>query len=370
MVGRGPAMLQVFDAIAVAAESDVPVFIVGETGTGKELVARAIHRAAGRLRGRSGSFVAVDLGAADHSLAESRLFGHREGAFTGAVGERRGAFALAEGGTIFLDEVANASPELQAKLLRVLQEREFLPLGGETRETTTARPLAATNQDPERLMKRGRLRADLWHRLAGHVIEIPPLRERMEDLEVLVPHLLRRAVVDADRVDVPTLAPDAWAALHRCPWPGNVRELENCLRVAVVSSPGPVILDTHLHVRAADEPPVASEDFDEDEAAPAGAHPRAPGPGGTPWSGHDGQFLTWDEGRAQHIEAALRRARGNVSAAAHLWAMVPTSGRSARSRIGVTAAAPGRLRPATARGCAAIVFFTDPLACLLRCTRV
>jgi len=241
MVGRSRQMQEVFKTIGLAAASPITVLITGESGTGKELVARALHMAGPHP---DAPFVAVNCAALVETLLESELFGHEKGAFTGAVARQPGKFAQAGEGTIFLDEIGELSPAIQAKLLRVLQEREFVPLGGASPVRSQARVVAATNLDLARRVEDGRFREDLYYRLRVVTIHVPPLRERREDLDDLVPALLARAQRDIGR-EARRVTPAVMAALRAYQWPGNVRELENVLMKAVALSPGEVI-DTDL----------------------------------------------------------------------------------------------------------------------------
>lgn len=238
LVGRDPRMIDVFKAIGRAAHSaGTTVLIRGESGTGKELVARAVH-AHSRLA--SQPFVPVNCAALPATLLESELFGHTRGAFTGAVNARRGRFAQAGTGTIFLDEIGDTSLDFQTKLLRVLQDREYQPVGADTTERTEARVIAATHQTLEALVEARRFREDLYYRLRVVDIHLPPLRERRSDILGIAEHVLQRA---AARMEVPAtlLSADAAERLMAQHWPGNVRELENCLMRAVVVARGSVI---------------------------------------------------------------------------------------------------------------------------------
>jgi two-component system NtrC family response regulator len=206
------------------------VLITGESGTGKELIARAIHSRSPRA---NEPFVAVNCMALTETLLESELFGHEKGAFTGAVGRRKGRFEIADKGTLFLDEVGEIAPSLQVKLLRVLQERTFERVGGGTSISLDVRIVAATNRDLARAVSEGKFREDLFYRLNVVRIELPPLRERMEDLPALVAHFLNKYAADMGR-QAPKLAPEAMRAMYEHSWPGNVRELENALERAVI----------------------------------------------------------------------------------------------------------------------------------------
>ncbi len=237
MVGRSHAMKEVFKTIGLVANRPVTVLITGESGTGKELVARAIHRASSRA---DAPFVAVNCAALVETLLESDMFGHEKGAFTGAVAKQPGKFALASEGTIFLDEIGELSMTMQAKLLRVLQEKEFTPVGGKHSEKTNARVIAATNVDLAARVKEGRFREDLYYRLRVVTIELPPLRERKEDLMDLIQALLGRINKQLG-LNVTQVSKDALACMERHDWPGNVRELENVLAKAVALCPGNII---------------------------------------------------------------------------------------------------------------------------------
>lgn len=247
LVGRDPGMVSVFKRIGQAAGSRATVLIRGETGTGKELIARAIHASSDDS---TAPFVAVNCAALPPNLLESELFGHVRGSFTGATADRRGRFALAGKGSIFLDEIGDTSADLQAKLLRVLQEREYYPVGADRPERSAARVLAATHRNLEALVADGGFRADLYYRLRVVDIEVPPLRERPADIPLLAQHLLSRAS-DALNRPVSVLSDDATAVLVGYSWPGNVRELENCLMRAVVLASGNVIHAEHVQLGVA-----------------------------------------------------------------------------------------------------------------------
>ncbi len=234
MVGRSRAMKEIFKTIGMIAKSPATVLISGESGTGKELVARAIHRSGHHAEG---PFVAVNCAALVETLLESDMFGHEKGAFTGAVSRQTGKFALAENGTIFLDEVSELSPGMQAKLLRVIQYKEFTPLGAKQSQTSNARIIAATNVDLEERVEAGDFREDLYYRLQVVNIHLPPLRERKEDLVDLVRTILGRINKELRR-NVVHIARDVIERLEAYHWPGNVRELENVLMKAVALSSG------------------------------------------------------------------------------------------------------------------------------------
>ena len=242
LVGRDPRMIEIYKLVGQVAATRANVLIRGESGTGKELIAQAIHD---HSREAVEPFVPINCTAVPATLLESELFGHVRGAFTGAQGDRRGKFALAGRGAIFLDEIGDTSADFQTKLLRVLQERQFYPVGADRPERTEARVIAATHRDLEAMVAAGQFRADLYYRLRVVEIVVPPLRERAGDLPLLAATLVRRAAAAVGRPE-PVLAPDALAALARHAWPGNVRELENCLTRAVVVASGDVIRAEHL----------------------------------------------------------------------------------------------------------------------------
>ncbi len=237
MVGSSPAMRDIFKIIGRVAQSPASVLITGESGTGKELVARAIHLSSERA---SGPFIAINCAALVETLLESDMFGHEKGSFTGAVNKQTGKFTLANDGTIFLDEVGELSLSMQAKLLRVLQEKEFIPVGGKMTHTTNARVIAATNIDFNEQVKNGSFREDLFYRLQVVNIHIPPLRERKEDIFDLAQSLLGRANKEMNK-NVTRVSNDVMQALQNYHWPGNVRELENVLIKSVALSPRDII---------------------------------------------------------------------------------------------------------------------------------
>ncbi|MCC7416323.1 MAG: sigma-54-dependent Fis family transcriptional regulator [Acidobacteria bacterium] len=237
IIGRSPKMRQVFDLIIQAAPSRSTILIQGESGTGKELVARAIHANSSRSER---SFVTVNSGNLPPDLLESTLFGHVKGAFTGAVYPKKGMFDLADKGSIFFDEIGNVPLETQAKLLRVIQERDFMRLGGMETIKVDVRIIAATNVDLRQMMEEGSFREDLFYRLHVISIQLPPLRDRKDDIPLLAQHFLSK-YGDENRKRGLELAPDALDLLTDYDWPGNVRELENVIERAVVLTPGPAI---------------------------------------------------------------------------------------------------------------------------------
>ncbi len=234
LVGRHPAMLAVYKTIGAVSATRAAVLLQGETGTGKELIARTIHENSAEA---GHPFIGVNCAAVPETLLESTLFGHVRGAFTGASADRRGPFELAGRGTIFLDEIGDTSLALQAKLLRVLEEREFYPVGSEQPRRTEARVIAATNRDLEEMVREGEFREDLSFRLRVIEIRVPPLRERRPDIPLLVRHILAKAASELGR-QAPGVSREVMAHLLARDWPGNVREMENALTRAMVMSRG------------------------------------------------------------------------------------------------------------------------------------
>jgi len=251
VVGSGPAMREVFRTTRQVAPSRACVLIVGETGTGKELVARAIHDLSPRS---TGPYIRVNCGALTESLLESELFGHVKGSFTGAVDNRTGRFEAAHAGSIFLDEVNSTSPKLQVKLLRVLQEGEFERVGDNNTKKVDTRIVAATNRDLLDEIDAGRFREDLYYRLNVVPIYLPPLRERREDVELLVVYFLKR-YAEQNRRDVRRVQPEAMRRLREHDWPGNVRELQNYVERAVILGDGPELTVEHLPPQLRGEAP-------------------------------------------------------------------------------------------------------------------
>jgi DNA-binding NtrC family response regulator len=250
IVGRDPHMIDIYKLVGQAASTHATVLIRGESGTGKELVARAIHA---HSAWAAEPFVPVNCAALPSTLLESELFGHVRGSFTGAIGNRHGRFALAGKGTIFLDEIGDTSLEFQTKLLRVLQDRTFQPVGSEETAHTDARVIAATHQPLEDMVAERRFREDLYYRLRVVEITIPPLRDRRGDIALLAEHMLKRASATLERPPV-VLAPEALERLLEHRWPGNVRELENCLMRAVVVASGGVVRPEHLSMSSPGHP--------------------------------------------------------------------------------------------------------------------
>jgi formate hydrogenlyase transcriptional activator len=245
-VAESPPMREAVERIRLVAPSTTTVLIRGETGAGKEGLARMVHEFSPRF---DAPFVPVNLGSIPEGLIESELFGHEKGAFTGATRRRPGRFEQADGGTLFLDEVGDAPPSVQVRLLRVLQERVVERGGGTEPVRVDVRVVAATNRDLEEMVARGTFRADLYYRLAVFPVELPPLRERREDIRPLATHFLARHAAAMHRRP-PTVSEDVWRALEAHDWPGNVRELENFVQRALILSPGPELAIPDLPGRA------------------------------------------------------------------------------------------------------------------------
>jgi len=256
MVGESAALAEVQRLLAKVAPTDTRVLIVGESGTGKELVARTLHRRSGR---RDKPFFAVNCGALAEGLLESELFGHERGAFTGAIATKKGFFEVADGGTLFLDEVSETSPGFQANLLRVVQQGEYMRVGGTRPMRTDVRILSSTNRDPKRAIAEGRLRDDLYYRLAVVQIQLPALRERSGDIPLLAAHFVELYSAHIKK-KVAGISPEALGALERYSWPGNIRELENVIERAIIMAEEgrPIGLDDLPDDLLEDAPPEAS----------------------------------------------------------------------------------------------------------------
>jgi DNA-binding NtrC family response regulator len=301
IVGKSAAMQRVFDVIRKVADTDLTVLVRGPSGTGKELVANAIHYRSPR---RTRPFVKVNCAAFSRELVESELFGHEKGAFTGATTSREGKFEVADGGTLLLDEIGDMSPETQAKILRVLQERELERVGGNRTIKVDVRVLAATNQDLEAKVRDGSFREDLYYRLNVVAIALPALRERPEDLPLLIERFLVQVGERLGR-GRRVLAPDAHRALLAHEWQGNVRELEHAIEQAVALSSGPEIgladLPAAVRASAAGEP--------------------EPVDGGPPRSFKEAKQRLVERFERRFIEEALVRHQGNISRAAEEMGM-------------------------------------------------
>ncbi|HTG32680.1 MAG TPA: sigma-54 dependent transcriptional regulator [Thermoanaerobaculia bacterium] len=242
ILGKSKPMQQVYELIQLAAPAKSNILILGESGTGKELVAKAIHH---HSRRAEGPFVTVNSGSMPADLLESNLFGHIRGAFTGAVASKRGLFEVADGGSVFFDEIGNIPIDTQAKLLRVIQEREFMRLGGLDTIKVDVRIIAATNADLEHAVQQGQFREDLFYRLAVISVTLPPLRRRSEDIPLLAQHFLAHYARENEK-ELREISPRAMEMLIDYPWPGNVRELENAIERAVVLSTGEVLTEQLL----------------------------------------------------------------------------------------------------------------------------
>ncbi|WP_462322929.1 sigma-54-dependent transcriptional regulator [Halochromatium sp.] len=306
LIGRSDAMLTVSKAIALSARSNATVLISGESGTGKEVVARLIHQHSGR----SGPFVAVNCAAIVDTLLESELFGHEKGAFTGAQTRKQGRFELASDGTLFLDEIGELAPSLQAKLLRALQERVFERVGGSEPIRTNARVVAATNRDLLAEASAGRFREDLVYRLNVIQIRMPPLRERLDDLPLLVTALLARIAERLER-PCPGITEAALQHLGRYDWPGNVRELENLLTQAVLQARQGTITPELLRfggVESTQGVGGASTNLDADRGSPGGSAQRS---GAVAPTADTPALRSLDEVAAEHIQRVLEHTDGH-----------------------------------------------------------
>lgn len=308
LIGRSPAMREIQLLVKDAAPSRINILLTGESGTGKEVIARSIHD----LSGRTGLFVPVHCAALPANLLESELFGHEKGAFTGAVERRKGRFELADGGTIFLDEIGEIEPAVQVKLLRVLETRAIERVGGAELIRCDARLVAATNRDLADMVRKGEFREDLYYRLGGIHIELPPLRERREDIPALTAKFIEVAARDNDR-EVDSIAPEAQELLNAYAWPGNIRELKHCLERMVV-------LAHHRELQAGDLPEnIRSFDpMRPVSALPAVVRHSEPLPfAAAPSSAADEAIMPkLGESERELIERALRLCHGNRTKAA------------------------------------------------------
>jgi two-component system response regulator PilR (NtrC family) len=315
IIGKSQPMQQVFDLIRLAAPSKSNILILGESGTGKELVAKAIHHHSRRAQG---PFVTVNSGSMPPDLLESTLFGHVKGAFTGAIASKKGLFEVANNGSIFFDEIGNIPPDTQAKLLRVIQEREFMRLGGVDIIKVDVRVIAATNADLENLVQQGSFREDLYYRLNVITINLPPLRRRAEDIPLLARHFLQLYAQENGKA-LRDISPAAMQLLMDYRWPGNVRELENAVERAVVLSTGE-LLDVDLlppTLRAVDAPL-------------SGPAPPAPAAGTSFWDAVNAY-------ERQLIVRALHAAGGVQKRAAELLQVKPTTLHEMMKRLSISA---------------------------------
>jgi len=242
MIGQSSSMLRVFEAIRRVADTTATVMIRGESGTGKELIARAIHCSSKR---KDAPYISLNCAALPETLIETELFGHERGAFTGAVTLHTGHFEMADGGTLFLDEIGSISPMVQTKLLRILQEKQFERVGGTKKISTDARMITATNENLERKVSRGEFREDLYYRIHVFPIKVPPLRERKEDIPLLLDHFLR-SFCGENGIPLKKFHPAALDALMNHSWKGNVRELENLVQTLILMTDEEVIGLQHL----------------------------------------------------------------------------------------------------------------------------
>jgi DNA-binding NtrC family response regulator len=319
LLGNCPAMERLKGLIQKVAPTEATVLIAGENGTGKELVAHDIYQLSSRSEG---PFIKINCAAVSETLMESEFFGHEKGAFTGATERREGRFELANGGTLLLDEVSEIPPKLQAKLLRVLQEREFERVGGSKTLKVDVRILATTNRDMKQAVASGDFREDLYYRLNVFPIHVPPLRERKESIQMLADHFLERFKEKYHR-EIPGFAPATMEAMKKYKWAGNVRELQNCIERAVIMSGDAPIEFESLGLRSSDlidlakiAPPPA---LLPEQAAPVPAEP-APEPA----KSSDGQNVeatslpTLEEMERTHIYNALKLTMGNRTKAADL----------------------------------------------------
>jgi two-component system response regulator PilR (NtrC family) len=319
IIGRSQAMLDVFSMIETIARTNSTVLITGESGTGKDLAARAVHYHSLR---REHPFVALNCGGLPETLLESELFGHVRGAFTGADTNKKGLVEVAERGTIFLDEIGEMSITMQVKLLRVLQDRRFRRLGGTEEVQADIRVVAATNQDLNRMVAEGRFREDLYYRINVIQLHLPPLRDRREDVPLLADHFLAKYAAGADK-DVRGIAQEAQALLAAYAWPGNVRELENVIERAVALEQTPLVLAESLpaQVRATDGPGRSAEHRGTGGPSPGAAAPVS-GPGALPelTEGFDLEAMS-DDFYRHYIALALERAGGVQTRAAEMLGM-------------------------------------------------
>jgi transcriptional regulator with GAF, ATPase, and Fis domain len=329
IVGTETGLRPVMERVELVSRLDVPVLILGETGSGKEVLARAIHV---RSRRAAGPFLRVNCGAIPAGLIDSELFGHERGSFTGASSERKGWFERADQGTLFLDEIGELPLEAQVRLLRVLQDGTLQRVGGQRQITVDVRIVAATHRDLHAMTREGRFREDLWYRIAVFPVQLPPLRDRVEDIPALASHFALRA---ATRFGIPPVVPTPadLDLLVRYPWPGNIRELAAVIERAVILGDGGA-----LEVARALGPLPAAEDAE--HGRPAAHSPlvfsRYPGP--SPRVERGDRFPTLDEAAAQHIESALERTRGRIEGpygAAALLGINPHTLRARMRKLGV-----------------------------------
>jgi PAS domain S-box-containing protein len=330
IIGQNPALLDVLEKVNRVAKTDATVLVTGETGTGKELIVRAIHSASPR---RDKPLIKVNCAALPGTLIESEFFGHEKGAFSGAISRRAGRFELANGGTIFLDEIAEIPLDVQTRLLRVLQEREFERVGGTDTLKVDVRVIAATNRDLVTSIREGKFREDLYYRLNVFPISLPPLRERADDVPLLVQHLVRRFAAHVG-VRIESVAKTTIERLGRYSWPGNVRELENILERAVILSDGPNLeIDEKVFARATEAlHPTTDATKPQDKGRDgelAGATPSPP-------------LESLESSTRGHILAALEKSHWVIDGprgAAKILALRPNTLRSRMKKLGIMRAA-------------------------------
>jgi len=296
IVGSHPSMIAMYKAIARVASLNVPVVILGESGSGKELVAQSVHDLGNRV---SGPFIAINCGAIPDTLLENELFGSTRGAFTDSRQDRRGALSRADGGTLFLDEIGDISPAFQVKLLRFLQDGIVTPLGAEKSHHVDVRLIAATHRDIKRLVADGTFREDLYYRLAGYEIAVPPLRERTSDLPLLADHFRRRIAAEMKRDSIPGPSQAVLDVLAAHRWPGNVRELEQVIRRTIIDSGA--LVDPVAAANALRDIAPSAEARTETVPAPA-----------------EEELVSLDEAEKRHIVAVLRATGGNQTQAAFI----------------------------------------------------
>ena len=307
VVTRNPTMRAIFQYIEAIARTVLPVLITGETGVGKEMIAQSIHR----LSHRSGNFVAVNTAGLDDNLVSDTLFGHKKGAFTGAERDRKGLIESAEAGTLFLDEIGDLSPESQIKLLRLLQERSYYPLGSDMPRFSDARIVAATNQSLEELQANGKFRKDLYYRLKAHHIHIPALRERLDDIPLLIEHFLEKAAAELGKKR-PTVPREIFTLLRTYHFPGNLRQLQAMIYDAVSQHKSGILSMTPFKSQIADEMKIGAAVLP--SRAPNGRDSSAGLLSGV-------SLPTLKDAEEMLIQEALRRADGNQTIAAQLLGM-------------------------------------------------
>jgi DNA-binding NtrC family response regulator len=325
MIGSHRTMVEMYKAIARVAPLDVPILILGESGSGKELVAQSIHDLSPRA---SGAFVALNCGAIPDTLLENELFGSARGAYTDSRQDRRGALSRADGGTLFLDEIGDISPAFQVKLLRFLQDGVVTPLGSDKSHRVSVRMLAATHRDIKRLVAAGTFREDLYYRLAGYEIRVPALRERASDIPLLVEHFRQKVAGEMRREEIASPTQAVLDLLTTHAWRGNVRELQQVIRRTVIDSGGLVDRDAAARAMRELAPVDAAETRD---AAAATMESQAP----------EGELGSLDEAEKRHIATVLRATGGNQTQAAFILGIERKTLARKMKRFGITAEDPG-----------------------------